>query len=865
MHARSIIMCTFAPILWPYASYRNIKNIHIMKKLFLLISVFTLSLAVNAATININTETADALRLALNSANDGDEIVMAAGTYVESPAGYIAFAAKHVTVKAAEDADVLIQPKVSITITEGGCAHFKNVKIDASHLLDIKDYYSHLIYAADNNESNSMILDGCEIYGYPQNNSLLCCSSSNRLASVTITNCYFHDIMKSCLFIESTAAINISISNSTFADIETTAGSYSAGILDSRATSGSFSVDHCTFYNCQVMSTDYGTIGKVKLASGAVVSNCIFSMPTSTDNLRTIHMESGNANNCLMYNYTYDDGYGVRSNVTKNNKCIKGRNPLFVDAENGIFTLHNASPARGKGTSSTDLGDPRWASAISTITIPATLQPVDATLSDSAGVVLGTPDVINFKVIGKYKFISTEWAKWKVKVTKAGYYKFTVNATSTNGQKYNIYVLSSDESTTKGSKEGSSDLGKGERSFSTDAIDLPVGEYVVKVTNPYEYSEGCVINMVASYEGGTVTEIPGYLKAEDAVLVATKLYRDENNYIHYGDNGTPENEYVYWKIHASAAYSGKVILDLPATTSGHLFHVELYSDLAEEKLSEAYETSVSYSGGLKELSQTFEIASSGNYYLKVVNSTPYSTASLRSISIAPSLASTIDEAEDDINDVIHPADGSVYNVQLTRSFTAGMYNTICLPFAVNESEMNRVFPGAKVQELTSSSIEDGGFVLNLEFTEVNTLEAGKPYLIWPAANVANPKFLGVKISDDLNNSETTNADFIGNFVQGTISASEDNLFLGADNTLYFPTTDVTIKGMRAYFHVKNPSGPSLIRSARIVTNEEETTDIDIVTLDNETSGTAVRKVLQDGQLYIIRDNAIFNVQGQRVK
>jgi hypothetical protein len=83
--------------------------------------------------------------------------------------------------------------------------------------------------------------------------------------------------------------------------------------------------------------------------------------------------------------------------------------------------------------------------------------------------------------------------------------------------------------------------------------------------------------------------------------------------------------------------------------------------------------------------------------------------------------------------------------------------------------------------------------------------------------------------------------------------------------LYFPTTDVTIKGMRAYFQVKNPSGPSLIRSARIVTNEEETTDIDIVTLDNETTNTAVRKVLQNGQFYIIRDNAIFNVQGQRVK
>ena len=833
-----------------------------MRKLFILISILALSIVANAATININTETSDALRKALTSANDGDEIIMAAGTYVESNSNYIAFAGKHVTVKAAEGENVIIQPKVPVTIAEGGCAHFENVKFDVSKLTELASWYEHLIYATDANTSNSMILDGCEIYGFTLNKSLLYCSTSNRLASVTINNCYFHNITKSCLFIESEEAINISISNSTFANISTNTESYSAGVIDTRATSGSFSVDHCTFYNVQAMNTDYAAIGKVKLTSGAIVSNCIFAMPESTAELRAVR-DVATANNCLTFNYTKDSGKGIHGDVTQNN-CIF-TNPLFKDAANGDFTLNNASPARKKGTSSTDLGDPRWAKAISPITIPATLLPVDATMSDSAGVVLGTPDVINFKVIGSHKYNDKEWAKWKINVTKAGYYKFTANVTSTNGQRYNIYVLSSDELTTKGYKEGSSDLSTGERSFSTDAIELPVGEYVVKIMNPYEYSEGCVVNMVASYDGGAATAIPGLLKAEDAVLEAKKMYHDENGYIHYGSYGTiPTDEYAYWRITTTDAYSGKVILDIPAESngSGHEFHVELYTDLNGSKLSEAYETAVSYADNrLIELEQTFEISEAGTYYVKLVNATQWSSAVLRSISIAPNLASTIDENETDVDAVIGANDGKTVNVQLTRSFVAGMYNTICLPFAVSAAEMGRVFPGAVVKELTSSSIEEGDFVLNLNFSAVSEMAAGVPYIIKPAADVVNPKFIGVTIDKTLRNTETTNANFVGNFVAGTIPASENNLFLGANNTLYFPTVDMPILGMRAYFVIHDaPSGA--VKRARIIEREQIITDVELVA---EQPNAKSQKILRDGQLIIIRDGNMYNVMGAKLQ
>ena len=219
----------------------------IMKKIFTFIAAMLVAFAASATVINItptSPETSDNLRKALNTAQDGDEIVMAAGTYVESNGNYIAFAGKHVTVKAADGAEVLIQPQVPITVSAGGCAHFIGVKFDVSRLTELSEY-EHLMYAADANASNSIILDSCDVYGFTLNSSIIHRAAENQgLGSITVSNCYIHNIMKSFIFIEGAAEMNISVTNSTFANIATTTGSYYAGVIDSRATSGSFLVDH---------------------------------------------------------------------------------------------------------------------------------------------------------------------------------------------------------------------------------------------------------------------------------------------------------------------------------------------------------------------------------------------------------------------------------------------------------------------------------------------------------------------------------------------------------------------------------------------------------------------------------------------
>ena len=339
-----------------------------MRKFLSLFTAALLALSVNAAVINIDNTSADALRLALNNAASGDIIEMAAGTYVESNGDYIAFAGKDVTVRAAEGAEVILQPQVPVQITEGGCAHFQNIKIDASRLVELADWYEHLMYPADA-ANNSIVLEGCELYGFNINKSMLYCNTSNKLAAVTINNCYFHNIEKSVLFVEnSTEAINVQVTNSTFANIiASVTDSYWAGIIDVRASGATLLVDHCTFYNVIPMNTDYSCVSKITLANGNA-SNCIFMLPTAQDGIRA--MRGVTATNCITYNYLKDSGTGIHSSVTKVN-CVQA-DPLFVDAANGNFALGEGSPALTMNDGQ-PIGDPRW--------VAAAPQPADPTVS----------------------------------------------------------------------------------------------------------------------------------------------------------------------------------------------------------------------------------------------------------------------------------------------------------------------------------------------------------------------------------------------------------------------------------------------------------------------------------------------------
>ena len=331
-----------------------------MKKIFFFLAAMALAITANAKVTTISPDAEnDALRLAVHYAEDGDIIEMTEGTYVQCNNGYVAFEGKSVTVKAAEGANVVLQLQVPITLANGGKATLQGIKIDASRLTELADWYEHVIYANDATEGKQLVMDGCELYGFNMNKSAIYSKADNKLDLCRINNCYFHDVEKSCLFFEGTSIAELSVTNSTFANnIAKVTDSYYAGIIDVRNADAKVTVDHCTFYNCLLMNTDYAAITmKGPQAANVVISNNIFMLPEAIDGHRAIR-ESVEATNCMTFNYVKDNG-GIYGSVTKTN-CQLNVDPKFVDAANGNFALAEGSPALTAGTDGKAIGDPRW-------------------------------------------------------------------------------------------------------------------------------------------------------------------------------------------------------------------------------------------------------------------------------------------------------------------------------------------------------------------------------------------------------------------------------------------------------------------------------------------------------------------------
>ena len=209
--------------------------------------------------------------------------------------------------------------------------------------------------------------------------------------------------------------------------------------------------------------------------------------------------------------------------------------------------------------------------------------------------------------------------------------------------------------------------------------------------------------------------------------------------------------------------------------------------------------------------------------------------------------------------------GTHYNqtvdVNLTRSLTPSQFNTFCLPFALDDDQLQELFgAGYDLEEFVSSSLE--GDVLSLEFSKVTSLEAGKPYLLQPSVDVANPSFEGVTITATAPADQTSDANisFHGTFAPTELAGGNKNLlFLGAGNELFWPEATGNLKGFRAYFEVKGGAA-KVAKRARIVQKGEQTQAIDLV----ENPNTAHKRII-DGQLVIEKNGMIFNAQGQMVK
>ena len=235
-----------------------------------------------------------------------------------------------------------------------------------------------------------------------------------------------------------------------------------------------------------------------------------------------------------------------------------------------------------------------------------------------------------------------------------------------------------------------------------------------------------------------------------------------------------------------------------------------------------------------------------------------------------------DEESENIEANLAPYIGTKYTLaelDIHRTlYRDGYFNTICLPFDLNAAQI-AVSPlvGAQVYEFVSAQKVNGQ--LNIEISgPIDHIDAGIPYLIKWAKTT--PEIIGDEDGDGVgvlafkNVNVVTNqgstlgegeVQFIGNIgIAQLVELDTNNLFLGENNTLYYPEGEDRLKGFRAYFQLSAGESPA---PARFVFRQNTPTDIE----RTQYSEVSVQKLLRDGQIVIVRDGKKYSILGQDIE
>ena len=594
-----------------------------MKKIFLLIPILAFALMANAKSVTITPTSPyyshSNLQLALHyaKAEKIDTVLLKEGTYVESN-NYL-IADTNIVIMASETATSIpvVQIVTSLSIKDGANVKIQGINFDGS----VQNSYDHFIRFNDNSHS-SLVLDDCEFYGVKQ--IVISGQAATHTDSLVVNNCFFHNNHKQAIYFASSdtegreTCDSLAVTNSTFANTDALTDWRS--VIDIRPYNSALTddikavVDHCTFYNNPTVDSGHANVRLYKI-NNATVSNCVFAHPEPYDRCAT-YCSKGNIINCVSFNYTHDGDKGHAWGPTVTNCRVA--NPLFVDPENNDFALHYASPARHENADS--YGEPRWSKAIQPIAIPTTLMPVDATISENASVLLGTPDSIFLQ-----SKATLEWAKWKVSVAKDGLYNFTAYAKrtgSTGSQHLEIMVLNPAENDTL--KFNSSNSVANEGTISTGNVNLVAGNtYVVKVRNTYGWAESKLTKVEASYLGGAVVAIPDTIWPEDA-LRSERAFVNEDGEFRFTDDshtGYIHDQWAKWNVNVAEAAKYKFTANVNSD-NGQNYRITLKNEDETSTLGTWY--GIGNSSGERKIATELVDLAIGNYVLMIEDTVNWS-------------------------------------------------------------------------------------------------------------------------------------------------------------------------------------------------------------------------------------------------
>ena len=267
----------------------------------------------------------------------------------------------------------------------------------------------------------------------------------------------------------------------------------------------------------------------------------------------------------------------------------------------------------------------------------------------------------------------------------------------------------------------------------------------------------------------------------------------------------------------------------------------------------------------------------------------YSTNESQATTITTLATLMLKDGEDN-SEVIENDRGVTTNVILQGRtlYKDGNWNTLCLPFDIVLEGLpleDATLDGATIMELDIENkwiMDNGQWIIDNEnganqtgfasdgtlylfFKDAETIEAGKPYIIkWASGSVGgdlqsvggdlqSPTFLDCYIKSSTPKAvESTDGkvSFTGCYDPVTFtSGDKSSLYLGADNTLYYPSDDMTLNAFRAYFHVDlsdGNGGQAEVRAVCLNFGDEDTNGISL-TPDPSRGGEGSGYYMLDGR------------------
>lgn len=159
----------------------------------------------------------------------------------------------------------------------------------------------------------------------------------------------------------------------------------------------------------------------------------------------------------------------------------------------------------------------------------------------------------------------------------------------------------------------------------------------------------------------------------------------------------------------------------------------------------------------------------------------------------------LDDNAEDNSDKLSANNGETVNVALSRNFSTAYWNTICLPFNFDKSEIDAIF--GEGTDLKAFDRQEGN---TLYFKDAESIVSGQPYLLKPATDQSLLMIVDAEL-DGMSGPGSVSG--TGSVVfNGTFNATrllDTDVFFNTENKLTRPDTAIEnanlLKGFRAYF------------------------------------------------------------------